>query len=134
MMHYQRNRRGLPMSRKKGHQGGTCKAKTCDTPSRANGYCAKCNARRKRGLPLGPKTLPRRPAKKIGTIAVHKRGNTVYHRIKTAKGWIPLSRHRMALKLGRKLRRNELVYHKNGDLSDFRPSNLLLHRKPRKRA
>jgi hypothetical protein len=64
----------------------------------------------------GKRTLP------LGTISTYADG---YRYVKVGnKVWIPEHRIVAEKAIGRKLKRHELVHHKNGDYGDNRPENL----------
>jgi hypothetical protein len=79
-------------------------------------FCSKACALEGRRANGGPRSLP------TGSVSQYADG---YRYVKTERhNWIPEHRLIAEREIGRKIRRHELVHHKNGNRSDNRPENL----------
>ena len=118
--HYRRmQRHGDPLARVEPRypQGPPCRADGCERPSRARGYCSRHYERVRRTGEVGPAGLLR------GAGYLSEEG----YRVISVVGR-PVFQHRWVMEqvLDRRLRRDEVVHHKNGMKLDNRPENLEL--------
>lgn len=131
--HYENNRRrGNPLTDGPGRkwrlgeskwEGKTCAADGCDRPAKTSGYCTMHYDRLKRLGEVGPAAPLRAPKGQMDYIDVH--GYRVVSHPDTGQA---ILMHRLVMEqvLGRSLRENENVHHRNGDRLDNRPQNLEL--------
>lgn len=109
-------------------EGPACGAESCTVAAYSNGYCAKHYGRLARYGATGDEVLQRRPQNgdrwvdRHGYVRVRSIGHPNAHR----GGW--MLEHRLVMEkiLGRYLRPEENVHHKNGLKGDNRPENLEL--------
>ena len=127
-MHYQRKKNGNPLdaSQKYSNKGKKCKIENCDRDAKTKGMCSGHyqrvldNALRNFEDPIGPYYRSERT--KPGYIMVLEPNHPNSNR----RGWIAEHRLVMSKHLGRPLRNNELIHHKNGDTHNNRVENLEL--------
>ena len=101
----------------------TCILKGCKQPRFSNGWCARHYKRwRITGHPLGTKRWIHAHERPIGS---HKQDGK-YMRVKTENGWQWEHRVLMEQRLGRKLGRNEVVHHVDGNGLNNVSDNLIL--------
>ena len=150
-LHYERNRNGTPLDLPKRSYVEECLGEGCKGVIYAKGLCRYHYERKRKGLPLNPlKTRPTRQPKAKRPKAKRPKANgskerivssvtnckggyvsiKVSHGIPNSSGslnyWMAFHRLIMELKLGRPLRKSEIVHHKDGDRANNHPDNLEL--------
>ena len=135
MIHYMRMRKGIRMDRprrpkrRNGEKPKDCKQSDCESPSWARGFCKFHYERFKNGADMDmPKRSHHKGIRPIGSRSYDHDGYVV---VKVAKGtrnrnWRKEHRLVMERHLGRELRPEENVHHKNGIRDDNRLDNLEL--------
>ncbi len=122
--HYQAWRRnGDPVIRRRRGRR-TCSSEGCALPVRSHGLCGRHDEERRR------RALGKRKNRPYGSGSITEQGyRLIYkpgHPNATRAGLILEHRWVMSTMLGRPLRKNEEVHHRNGDRQDNGPDNLEL--------
>lgn len=118
--HHVQRRKGRPLTPIRVKSQGPCRFEGCDRPPKAKGLCSGHAFQQRSGKPLRPLRSNNRP---IGSTRTESTG---YISVKTERGWVAEHRYVMQGLLGRALREDEEVHHKNGNRKDNRPQNLEL--------
>lgn len=130
--HYGRWRAGkeIDVPKRRHNPGAQCEADGCSNIARSNGFCDKHRARwKKHGDPSITKHSKEYGAGKdwyVGKGGYVLRWAGKGHPNATGHGNLYQHRHVMSEMIGRPLRKDENVHHKNGNRSDNRPENLEL--------
>ena len=125
-LHYNRRLKGISLDapivkKSRIHKGSTCSVAGCELPMRSLGLCKPHYTRQAAGLPLEGPFQGKHP---IGATALNSSG---YVTLKIGtREWALEHRHVVAQHLGRSLRGDEQVHHRNGNRADNRIENLEL--------